>query len=158
MDDDESVEDILKRTKKISRQELRSKTSGGGRSSQFAKFKKIALSLEPGGEAAEVNKLTESQVSSIRTQINHLNPDDAEDDEKEFVATRRKKVNDAGEDVTDNKGNQLYDLFISHEEVEKEQEDATEASEEPEEKKSRQNGEQDSTASEVEEDFEGMWD
>lgn len=117
----EDVEDLLGRTKKISRQELRSKTSGGGRSTKFAKYKKLALSLEPGGAGAEVDKLTESQVSSIRTQINHLNPDDADDEEKEFVATRRKMTNDADEDIKDDEGNQLYYLFISREEVNEQQ-------------------------------------
>jgi hypothetical protein len=154
----EDVDDLIKRTKKISRQELRSKTSGGGRSTEFAKYRKLALSLEPGGAGAEVDRLTESQVSSIRTQINHLNPDDADDDEKEFVATRRKKTTDAGEDITDDEGNQLYDLFISREKVDEEPETTAQSSEKPEEKETSQSDEESQVSSEVEKDFEGMWD
>lgn len=154
----EDVNDLIKRTNRISRQELRSKTSGGGRSTEFAKYKKIALSLDPGGKGAEVTKLTESQVSSIRTQINHLNPDDAEDDEKEFVATRRKMVSNAGEDKKDDEGNQLYDLFIFREKVDEESETTGRSSEESEDEEAPQNDEQTQVSSEMEEDFEGMWD
>jgi hypothetical protein len=156
----ESVEDLIKRTKKISRTELRAKTSGGGRSTKYAKFKKMARSLEPGGDGAELNRLTESQVSSIRTQINHLNPDDADDDEKQFVATRRKMTTDGGEDITDDEGNQLYDLFISREEVDEESEAGKQISEKPTETKSSQNGqnaEEEEESSPVEEDWEEMF-
>jgi hypothetical protein len=155
----ESVEDLMRRTKKISRTELRSKTSGGGRSTKYAKFKKMARALEPGGDGAELNRLTESQVSSIRTQINHLNPDDADDDEKEFVATRRKMTDDGGDDVTDDEGNQLYDLFIYREQVDEGPEVNKQTSEEHTETESSQNGKNaEEESSPMEEEFEGMFD
>jgi len=112
------VDDILDRGEDISRQEMRSETAGGGRSTEYAKFRKVALDLEPGGEGKKYPKLTESQVSSIRTQVNHLNPEDAEDDEeKEFIATRRKMKTEGGEDITNDEGEQLYTLYLRRDEV-----------------------------------------
>ena len=135
---------------------MRAETSGGGRSTEFEAFKKLALNLPAGGDAAKITELTESEVSSIRTQVNHLNDDDAE--EKEFVATRRKMKTDAGEDIEDEDGNQLYNLYISHEEVGEETEQPE--SQNSEEEQPSQNGEseQQEVKSEAQADFEKMFD
>jgi hypothetical protein len=73
--------------------------------------------FENGGEPKKVPEITESQVSSIRTQIDKLNPDDAtKKEEKEFIATRRKITEDDDEDTFDEDGNQLYNLYIARRE------------------------------------------
>ena len=89
----------------------------------------------------------------------HLPPEI--DDEKEFVATRRKMTTDGGEDITDDEGNQLYDLFISREEVGEQSEESKQISEEHTETEPSQNGhnnEKEQKDAVAEEDFEGMWD
>jgi len=104
------VESILVRAEKISRQQMRSETAGGGRSTDYAKFRKLAIELKPGGDAVKISELVESEVSSIRTQVNYLNDEDA--DEKEFVVTRRKMKDRVGDDVTNEDGKKLYNLYI----------------------------------------------
>ncbi|MCS3658583.1 hypothetical protein GGQ11_003389 [Salinibacter ruber] len=152
------IDEIKARTEKISRQQLRAETSGGGRSTQYEVFKELALELPAGGDGAKITELTESQVSSIRTQINYLNDDDAE--EKEFVATRRKMKTDAGEDVEDEDGNQLYNLYISHEETEEVTNEEQQESQDSEEVKPPQSDgdEQDEYESEADKAFDEMFD
>jgi len=125
------VDRLLKETETISRLQYRKETSGRGRSTEYKKFQTLAESLEKDGEAKKVPEVTETTVSSIRTQIDNLNPDEAtKKTEKEFIATRR-KITEDGEDVTDEDGNQLYNLYISRQEPKRpiEEDEDTEDSE-----------------------------
>jgi len=108
------AKEILEGMEKVPLDQMRAELSGGGRSSEFAIFKKVALErLEPGGEPYKAKKLTESEVSSIRTQVDHLNDDGAE--EKEYRVRRQKMKRDNGTDYVDDRDGeevQLYKVFI----------------------------------------------
>jgi hypothetical protein len=113
------VDKLLEKAETISPVQYRKETSGGGRSTEYEKFQDFAQNLEKGGDKKKIAETTESQVSSIRTQIEKLNPEGAtEKKEKEFLVTRR-KITENGEDVTDEDGNQLFNLYLSRQEPKK---------------------------------------
>lgn len=139
----DEVDDLLEKTETISRTEYRKETKSRGRSTKYQKFADIAENLEKledGGKAKRVSRITESTVSSIRTQVEKLNHDDAtKKEEKEYIATRR-KITENGEDVTDEDGNKLYNLYIAHKEPTEDPSGGDKPSAEPEQQEVSENG------------------
>jgi hypothetical protein len=134
------VDQLLEETETISKIQYRKETRGRGRSSEYEKFADLAENLEKEGAKKKVPEITESTVSSIRTQVEKLNHDDAtKKAEKEFIATRR-KITEDGEDVTDEDGNKLYNLYISRQEPTEDPSGGKQPSKEPEQQEVSENG------------------
>lgn len=110
------AEDVLKGMEKISREQMNDElSSSGGRTSDYAKIKKIARkTLEPGEGCLKRKGIKEDVVSAIRTQVYHLNDDDLDEhQEPKYDVTRTKMTDENDEDITNSQGEQLYKLYIT---------------------------------------------